>query len=171
MSEDPSDLLMSSADPPLIVVTTVAGGARAGCLVGFHGQASIEPKHYAVWLSKANHTYRVALGATHLGVHFLGAGDLPLAERFGTTSGEDVDKFAGLEVTEGPGGLPLLAALPHRLVGRRSALLDVGGDHVCLPLKVESAESPGTLTPLRLHDAAHLIPGHEADERSVGADG
>ena len=44
MSEDPFDLLMSSADPPLIVVTTVAGGARAGCLVGFHGQASIEPK-------------------------------------------------------------------------------------------------------------------------------
>src|SRR5699024_11830417 len=50
------DALLGSADPPLIVVTTAAEGERAGCLVGFHSQASIGPQRYCFWLSKANHT-------------------------------------------------------------------------------------------------------------------
>ena len=62
---DPFDSLMASLDPPMVVVTAAAGGERAGCLVGFHSQSSIEPARCCVWLSKANHTYRVALLAAH----------------------------------------------------------------------------------------------------------
>lgn len=172
MNQDAFDELMAATDSALAIVTTVAEGQRAGCLVGFHGQAGIDPPHYAVWLSKANHTYRVALRARHLAVHFLSEDDFALAERFGTTSGEDTDTFAGLAVEDGPGGLPLLTALPHRLVGRRTALLDLNGDHVCVHLDVESAQSPGgssasALSALRLHRAVHLRPGHDADERAV----
>src|SRR5690625_6744052 len=65
------DALLESADAPLIVVTTAAEGERAGCLVGFHSQASISPQRYCFWLSKANHTYRVALRSEHFAVHFL----------------------------------------------------------------------------------------------------
>ena len=46
---------------------------RAGCLVGFHSQSSIDPRQYAVWLSKANHTYPVALRSELFAVHFLTA--------------------------------------------------------------------------------------------------
>src|SRR5690606_29238429 len=84
-------------------------------------QSSIEPRRYTVWLSKANHTYRVGLLSTHAAVHFLTADDRDLAERFGTLSGDRVDKFAGLDVAGGPGGVPVLAACPLRLVGRRGA--------------------------------------------------
>ena len=45
MSDDAFDSLMASTDPPLIVVTTVAEDERAGCLVGFHAQSSIDPQH------------------------------------------------------------------------------------------------------------------------------
>ncbi len=171
MNQDAFDELMAATDSALAIVTTVAEGERAGCLVGFHGQAGIEPPHYAVWLSKANHTYRVTLRSSHLAVHFLSEDDFALAERFGTTSGEDTDTFAGLAVEDGPGGVPLLKALPNRLVGRRTALLDLNGDHVCLHLAVESASSRGDLAALRLHRAVHLRPGHEADERAVDPTG
>jgi flavin reductase (DIM6/NTAB) family NADH-FMN oxidoreductase RutF len=53
-------------------------------------------------LSKANCTYPVALRSSHLVIHFLTADDLPLAELFGTQSGDTVDKFAGRPVDSGP---------------------------------------------------------------------
>ena len=118
MSDDAFGTLMASADPPLIVLTTAAEDEQAGCLVGFHAQSSIEPQHYCVWLSKANHTYRVGLRAKHFAVHFLTVADLSLAERFGTLSGEDTDKFEGIDVELDENGVPLLEALSEpTLVG------------------------------------------------------
>ena len=167
MSEDAFDTLMAAADPPLIVLTTAAEDEQAGCLVGFHVQSSITPQHYCVWLSKANHTYRVGLRATHFAVHFLTADDLTLAERFGTLSGEDTDKFAGLDVDLDEYGVPLLDACPNRMSLERISLLDDGGDHVCLTTRVSSAHTTGDFKPLRVSDATHLDPGHGSEERAI----
>jgi flavin reductase (DIM6/NTAB) family NADH-FMN oxidoreductase RutF len=156
---------MSSLDNPLIVVTTAEGHERAGCLVGFHAQSSIDPDRYSVWLSKANYTYRVGLRASHLAIHFLTSADLPLAERFGTLTGDETDKFAGLRVSPGPGGVPVLEECPHRLILRRIVLLDEGGDHVCVTGQPLAAESSGPFEPLRLSRAQHLEPGHGVRER------
>jgi flavin reductase (DIM6/NTAB) family NADH-FMN oxidoreductase RutF len=165
MADDAFSTLAASVDTALIVVTAAMGDERAGCLVGFHAQSGIDPERYCVWLSKANHTYRVAQRSTHLGVHFLTADDLALAAHFGTRSGDDVDKFADLEVAEGPGGTPVLVGCPHRMVVRRTALLDEGGDHVCVATEAVTAHSVGPFTPLRLSAAGHLTPGHGSGER------
>ena len=165
MTEDAFGAMMFALDNPLIIVTTTEAGERAGCLVGFHSQSSIQPHRYCVWLSKANHTYRVALRSAYLGIHFLTTDDLPLAELFGTRSGDTMDKFAGLPVEPGPGGTPLLAQCPHRLAARRIALLDEGGDHVCLTTEPVAAQSSGRFEPLRLSRAAHFAPGHGYAER------
>jgi len=157
--------IVESLDPPLIVVTTAIGTERAGCLAGFHAQSSIDPPRYTIWLSKANHTYRVALRADYLAVHFLTAADLPLAERFGTLSGDTTDKFAGLAAASDLGGTPILLDCPHRLLGRKVAMLDEGGDHVCVVTETVRADSGGAFEPLRLSRAAHLQPGHESQER------
>ena len=167
MSDDDFGTLMASIDPPLIVVTTAAEDERAGCLVGFHVQSSIDPEHYCVWLSKANHTYRVGLRARHFAVHFLTAEDLELAERFGTVSGEDTDKFEGLDVELDEHGVPLLTACPNRLSLERIALLDEGSDHVCLTNRVTSSHTGGRFEPLRVSSASHLDPGHDSDERAI----
>lgn len=152
-------------DPPLTVVTTAAAGQRAGCLVGFHSQSSIVPGRYCVWLSMANHTYRVAQQAAFLAIHFLSAADGSLAERFGTLTGDRTDKFAGLAVTPGPGGVPLLDQCTSWLAGRRTALLDEGGDHACVVTDVVAARCGGDFRPLRTSDARHLVPGHDSAER------
>lgn len=162
---DAFDVVVASVDPALVVVTTAVATERAGCLVGFHAQSSIDPRRYTVWLSKANHTYRLALRSTHLGIHFLAGQNLSLAERFGTLSGDTTDKFAGLDVGSGPGDVPVLLECPHRFVVRRVALLDEGGDHVCVVTELIEAHGGSRLDPLRLSDASGLQPGHRSNER------
>ncbi len=165
MTDDAVDALMAAADPAMVVVT-VAGDEPAGCLVGFHCQAGIDPPRYVVWLSKANRTYDVALGATHVGVHLLSEADGPLARRFGAETGDEVDKFAGLSSTPGPGDVPLLDACPRRFVIRRTVVVDDGGDHVCFAGEVVAATTTGApFRPLRLSQVVGLAPGHDAAER------
>ncbi|QFG69268.1 flavin reductase family protein [Ornithinimicrobium pratense] len=167
MGEEAFDTLMGAADPAVVVVTTASEGVRAGCLVGYHAQSSMSPQQYCLWLSKANHTYRVALRADHFAVHFLTQQDLALAERFGARTGLETDKFAGLGVDIDEHGVPLIRQCPHRFLLERLTLLDDGGDHVCLTGRVRSAASEGGLAPLRLTDVVHLTPGRPSEDRSV----
>lgn len=159
--------LMGSVNSALIVVTTSAEDVQAGCLVGYHSQSSIAPQHYCFWLSKANHTYRAGLLASHFAVHFLSSENRALAEWFATHSGQHTDKFADLEVETGEHGVPLLADCPNRMVVERIAVLDDGGDHVCVTSRVVSAESPGKFTPLRIADIGKLAPAHGSNERII----
>jgi len=165
MATDAFDTIMGSLDAPMAVVTTAKGDERAGCLIGFHAQSSIDPGRYCVWISKANHTYRVMLRSTHLAVHFLTTDDRELAVLFGTLSGDDVDKFSRCETEAGHHGVPLLTGCPNRIVVRRVALLDEGGDHVCVVTEAIEAASSGPFIPLRLSDVSDLDPGHQTGER------
>ena len=161
--------VMGNLDSPMAIVTTVSvdGATRAGCLIGFHAQCSIDPARYVVWLSKANHTYRVGSLATSFAVHWLAEGDDDLAEHFGTLTGNEVDKFADVPWTDGGDGLPVLERVANRLIARRHTLVDDGSDHVCLVLHPVDVVSAGPFRPLRFSAVAHLDAGHEAEERQV----
>lgn len=165
MSDESFDMVTSSTDPAMVVVTTARDGEAAGCLVGFHSQSSIEPRRYAVWLSKVNRTYRIASRATHLGVHALADGDRDLAVHFGSRTGDDVDKLARCAWRPGPAGVPLLSDCPSVVVLRRVTLLDDGGDHVCIVGKPVHVRSAGRVRPLRLSAVSDLRPGHPVGER------
>ena len=167
MDEETFDDLMVSADAALIVVTTAAENEQAGCLVGFHSQSSMSPVQYGFWLSKANHTYQVSLRAAYFAIHFLTADDRPMAQRFGARSGEDTDKFRGLDVHTTGQGVPLLSALPNRMVVERIAMLDDGGDHVGITARVVSSETTGSFTPLRLSHIGGLPAGRDNDSRAI----
>ncbi len=162
---DDFDRIMAGLDAPMTIVTTTDGRERAGCLVGFHSQAGIDPRGLAVWLSKANHTYRVAVLADVFAVHFLTADHLELARLFGTRSGDDIDKFEHCAWHHGPGDVPVLADCDTVVVGRKLALIETSVDHVCVVLDPVESRCGETGPPLRLSDVSHLDPGHEADER------
>ncbi|WP_343242452.1 MULTISPECIES: flavin reductase family protein [unclassified Streptomyces] len=154
------------ADSSVYVVTAVADGQRAGCLVGFASQCSLEPVRFAVWLSKANHTYRLALAASALAVHQLPRARHDLAERFGSLCSDRTDKFAGLPLEEGPEGALVLSDSLTWFVGRIHDRCD-GGDHVAFLLDPIAAHapapnSPETVSPLTLHDAGDITAGHPA---------
>ncbi|MCD9624159.1 flavin reductase family protein [Rhabdothermincola salaria] len=165
VSDDFADL-MARGDQAMIILTTASGGERSGCLVGFHSQSGIDPPRYAVWLSKANHTFQVGALADTFAVHFPAADQMELAALFGGETGDEVDKFDRCAWTPGPDGVPLLDDCPNRFVARREGLVDVGADHVCLdlaPLGVDRGPSPEAL--LRLHHVEGIDPGHGAEER------
>jgi flavin reductase (DIM6/NTAB) family NADH-FMN oxidoreductase RutF len=161
--------MMAGMDPAMVIVTTSAGRERGGCLVGFHAQSSIEPSRYCIWLSKANHTYRLALRASHLGIHFLTDTDTDgeLAELFGTLSGDDIDKFTRVPFVETKEKVPVLESCDNWLVVEKIALLDEGGDHVCISTQPVTVHYEGDFRPLRLSSVNHLTPGHQNDERNT----
>ncbi|XRQ16232.1 flavin reductase family protein, partial [Actinomadura welshii] len=128
-----SDRFVDGFDYPVFVVTTAdpGTGTRAGCLVGFATQTSIEPFRFLVCLSRRNHTYRTAEAASVLAVHVLGR-DEPqreLAALFGGETGDDTDKFARCSWRPGPEGVPLLTGAPRHLVGRILERVPLG-DHI-----------------------------------------
>jgi len=155
------DHLAGELDYPMIIVTTTSrSGERAGCLVGFHTQCSIDPVRWAVFLSVKNHTYRVGLDADALAVHFPSAGQHDLAELFGSRTGDELEKFSLCAWTEGPHGVPLLDQCPNRFVGRVLDLVDDGGDHVCFIVEPIVTDHPQPVDPLTFQSVRDLDPGH-----------
>ena len=160
-----SDEFVAGFDYPMFVVTTVdpGTGTRAGCLVGFTTQTSIEPFRFLVCLSRRNRTYRAAEAAKVLAVHVLGRSEEQqrLAALFGERTGDEIDKFARCSWRPGPEGVPLLTDAPRRLVGRIEERVELG-DHtgfLLAPVDVAIGEDTAPLTFRTLPD---LEPGHEA---------
>jgi flavin reductase (DIM6/NTAB) family NADH-FMN oxidoreductase RutF len=159
---------MGQLDHPMVIVTTASGDVRAGCLVGFHTQCGMEPSAYSVWLSKANHTYRIGSLAEVFAVHFPRRANHDLAELFGSETGDEIDKFERCAWTAGPQGVPLLDDCADRFVGRRIAFLDAGTDHACLILRpLDTAHDDRSDRPdwLTLSQVLDLDPGHPAGDR------
>jgi flavin reductase (DIM6/NTAB) family NADH-FMN oxidoreductase RutF len=155
------DRLVGALDAPMFIVTTEHAGTRAGCLIGFASQVSIDPRRFLVCLSDKNRTYRVAAGgATHLAVHLVPTEARELAELFGGETGDDVDKFSRCSWSTGPRGLPILDDCPDWFAGR---VLDqrVLGDHVGFLLEPVAARFAGA-SRLRLEQSLDIDPGHEA---------
>ncbi|MBC9719710.1 flavin reductase family protein [Streptomyces sp. TRM66268-LWL] len=155
------DAFIDRLDYPLYVVTVAANGERAGCLVGFASQSSIQPVRFTVWLSKENRTFRIAQAADHVGVHLLTTDQHGLAELFGGRTGDDTDKFASVAWTPKHAGVPVLDAATAWFVGRIVERSD-SGDHVGLLL--DPVEYGATASPskgiFRLSDASDIAPGH-----------
>ncbi len=150
-----------NVDYPMYIVTAASHGTRAGCLVGFATQASIDPSRLIVMLSKENHTYRVSQDAGELVVHFLHQDNYRLAELFGGETGDEMDKFAQCECQETAGGTPILRGTRGWVVGPILARLDAG-DHVAHLVDVDQAATdvPGAM--LSFQAAQDLEPGHPA---------
>src|SRR3954468_19640786 len=100
--------LIDELDYPMFIVTVAAGDERAGCLIGFATQCSINPPRFLVCLSNKNRTFRVARDAKILVVHLVPDDAAELAELFGSRTGDEVDKFELCDWSPGPGGTPVL---------------------------------------------------------------
>jgi flavin reductase (DIM6/NTAB) family NADH-FMN oxidoreductase RutF len=158
---DVFEQLMASLDPPMYVLTAYDGEERSGCLVGFATQVSIQPTRFLIMISKQNHTCAVATAAPVVVVHVLRLDDAPVAQHFGELSGDDVDKFEGLDVIDGPGMAPVLVGVDW-FAGRVLRTLDLG-DHVGLLLAPHDGSAARTdEAQYGLRDADDLEPGHPA---------
>jgi flavin reductase (DIM6/NTAB) family NADH-FMN oxidoreductase RutF len=156
------DALVERLEYPMYVVTTAHGRERAGCLVGFVTQASIDPQRLLVCLSKTNATIDVAARAPSLVVHYLSRDNLDLAKLFGEQTGEEVDKFSRCTWRPGPDGVPVILGVRGWVSGQIRSRTDCG-DHVAYLIDVTTAEADDPKAdqlPFSMVD--DLEPGHEA---------
>jgi flavin reductase (DIM6/NTAB) family NADH-FMN oxidoreductase RutF len=157
---------MASLDVPMIVVTASDGVRRAGCLVGFSGQSSIDPPRYVIYLAKVNHTHRVARQATHLMVHFLSHDQLDLARHFGELTGDQTAKFDSVRWTPGPDGVtPRLTECRTYIWANIEHRHHRDGDHSAFVVAPISTRTARNFAPLRFHDVCDFHPGHPLSER------
>ena len=159
------DQLAGSVDPAMVVVTASTGGHDSGCLVGFHSQTSIDPRRWSVWISRANHSHDVITRASLVGVHFLSEREHELARLFGTTTGDEIDKFSRCATIRRM-DVPMLADCPSWMIGSVCGR-HTDGDHTCVVL-APVAVGEGELDPLRLAAVADLEPGHPVEGRRSG---
>jgi len=154
--------LVGGLDYPMFIVTAAKGEARAGCLVGFATQTSVDPPRFLICLSEKNRTTELARTVEMLGVHCVPAHAGELAELFGGQTGHEVDKFASVGWREGPAGVPLLDACPNRFVGRVEERMPAG-DHLAVLLDpIEAEADSGAVSEFSFHRAKRIEPGHEA---------
>ena len=158
----PFDKLVALLDYPMFVVTIRAGDQLSGCLVGFASQVSIHPPRFLAGLSKRNHTYRVAEGASHLAVHLIERRHCELARLFGGETGDRIDKFALCAWHAGPYELPILDDAAGWFAGTVVSRYDLG-DHVGFLLEPTVGSAPDAFEQLvTFSDVRDLDPGHEA---------
>jgi flavin reductase (DIM6/NTAB) family NADH-FMN oxidoreductase RutF len=131
--------LFAWLDRELWLVTAQAGGRRGGLIATYVDQASLvaDLPRVAVSLSHQHHTWELVEASGWFALHLLSEENLELVWQFGLVSGRDQDKFAGLNVTTGTTGSPLLEPTIGWLDCRVEARLDGGGRTLYLAEVVE----------------------------------
>jgi flavin reductase (DIM6/NTAB) family NADH-FMN oxidoreductase RutF len=152
--------LVSGLDYSLFIVTAASDGERAGCLIGFASQVSIDPPRFLACLSVKNRTFRLAARAGTLVVHPVPEEAGELAQLFGGETGDELDKFARCEWTPGPGGAPVLAQLRNWFAGRVLERIDFG-DHVGFLLEPTEVSHGAAQEPFTFRRGRWIDPGHE----------
>jgi flavin reductase (DIM6/NTAB) family NADH-FMN oxidoreductase RutF len=154
------DWLGTCLDVPMFIVTAASSAERAGCLVGFTSQCSVDPIHFMVFLSDKNRTYRVAQSSSILGVHAVPRSARALAELFGGSTGDDVDKFERCSWRAGPEGVPILEECDDWFVGRVLERRPTG-DHVGFLLEPLEGHNGGGAV-MGFQSVKEMEPGHGA---------
>jgi flavin reductase (DIM6/NTAB) family NADH-FMN oxidoreductase RutF len=155
------DSIAGRLDYPMFVATTATATERAGCLVGFTTQCSIDPPRFLACISDKNRTYRVLQDAGAVAVHLVPEHAGRIVELFGGDTGDETDKFARCEWRFGPEGLPLLADCPSWFAGRIVDRVRLG-DHVGHVLEPFAGDDPGDGRWFPFSRAKEIEPGHEA---------
>lgn len=154
--------LVAQLDYPMFIATVAARGERAGCLVGFTTQCSIDPPRFLVCISDKNRTFRVARDAEVMVVHLVPEGATDLVDLFGGETGDDLNKFERCAWRTGPGGAPVLDGCRNWFAGRILQRTPTG-DHCALLIDPFEAEGDGGGDePFTFHRARRIEPGHEA---------
>jgi 3-hydroxy-9,10-secoandrosta-1,3,5(10)-triene-9,17-dione monooxygenase reductase component len=154
--------LGSFATGVTVITTQGSDGQPVGLTANSFNSVSLDPPMVLWSLARKARSLGAFLAATHWAVHVLSADQEALSNRFSRTGD---DKFAGLAVTRGLGGVPLLEGCAARFECRTSYRHE-GGDHLIFVGEVLSFERVER-EPLLFHAgryarATRLDPGPQA---------
>ena len=117
-----------------IVTTRTRAGADVGLTANSFNSVSLEPPMVLWSLAKSARSLPAFLESSYFAVHVLSASQQELSHMFARRG---ADKFSGLALERGRGGIPLLDGCSARFQCRTAVKYE-GGDHVVFIGEVES---------------------------------
>ena len=135
-----------------VTVVTTSGLDRkpVGLTANSFNSVSLDPPMVLWSLGLNSNSLSAFREAKWWAVHILASNQEALSARFAKRGS---DKFEGLEVSQGPGGVPLIEGCSARFVCR-TAFEYEGGDHVIFVGEVVAFENPGH-PPLAFHQGRY----------------
>ncbi|HUQ13641.1 MAG TPA: flavin reductase [Novosphingobium sp.] len=146
-----------------IVTASDGAGRDVGVTASSFNSVSLDPPMVLWSLARNSSSLTAFEAASHFAVHILAADQEELSNRFAKTS---ADKFAGLELGRGAGGVPLLAGAAAQFQCRTAFQYD-GGDHVIFVGEVEAFER-SRRPPLAFHGGRYALAARKAADLSAG---
>ena len=142
-----------------IVTTIDDAGADVGLTANSFNSVSLDPPMVLWSLALSSSSLPAFRHAPWWAVHILAAGQETLSARFAKRG---IDKFEGLSLSRGPGGIPLLDGCAARFVCR-AAYEHEGGDHAIFVGEVQEFDRAGH-SPLVYHQGRYggVIAGEPA---------
>ena len=119
-----------------VLTARSADGRDLGMTATAFSSLSLDPPMVLLCIDRAASIAPALEGVTHLAVHVLGADQEGVSRQFALREG---DRFAGLAITRGAEGVPLVPGALVRLECR-IAERHAGGDHVIVVAHVLEAE-------------------------------
>jgi 3-hydroxy-9,10-secoandrosta-1,3,5(10)-triene-9,17-dione monooxygenase reductase component len=144
------DALGAYATGVTIVTTRAPNGLAVGVTSNSFASVSLDPALILWSLAKSALSRRAFEEASAFAVHVLAAQQEDLARRFARSG---ADKFSGLDLSDGHGGVPVLAGAAATFECRRAVTHD-GGDHVIFIGEVRRFTHAGH-APLVFHGGAY----------------
>lgn len=131
------------------IITTVDGqGRRYGVTANSYNSVSLDPPLVLWSLAKTSRSLDAFMACEAFAIHILSAAQEELAMRFASRG--DADKFAGLHVREGHGGVPLFDECAAHLECLTENRFEAG-DHIIFLGRVVNFERCDS-DPLIFHD-------------------
>jgi flavin reductase (DIM6/NTAB) family NADH-FMN oxidoreductase RutF len=130
-----------------IVTARAANGRLVGLTANSFNSVSLHPPLVLWSLSHAAASMAVFRHGSHYAVNVLAADQRELAQRFAT---KGIDRWAGVDYTEGHGGAPLLAGAAATFECFNRSRYDEG-DHVIFVGEVERCSHRAGASPLLYH--------------------
>ena len=137
-----------------IVTARAPKGELAGVTANSFCSVSLKPPLVLWCLAKTAPSQSVFTKATHFAIHVLAENQAALSARFSRPS---KDKFAGLAVTAGLGGTPLLDGVAALFECRKVHRYE-GGDHLIIVGQVERYRH-AERAPLLFHSGRYCVVG------------
>lgn len=127
-----------------VVTSRTKGGRACGVTVNSFSSLSLDPPLVLWSLSLTSSSHPAFDEATHFVVHVLADGQEGIARQFARSG---IDRFAGLDLEEGPEGIPMIPDVAARFECR-TLYRYWGGDHVIFVGRVDAYSHTPERNPL-----------------------
>jgi 3-hydroxy-9,10-secoandrosta-1,3,5(10)-triene-9,17-dione monooxygenase reductase component len=144
-----------------VITTRSREGAPVGLTVNSFNSVSLDPPLILWSLAKTSSVLAVFESARNWAVHVLAADQQAMSKRFATRS---ADRFAGLPIEVGVGGVPLLSGCAARFQCTTESR-HAGGDHIIFVGQVLAFDRRA-VAPLVFQDSRYVLVAEAAGVES-----